>query len=586
MTFLIKLKGIMSTDSDKKNEIIFFLGAGASVKAGVPDTYGLVKRFKTSIADQKENSQTLSKIISILTKWRKEQGENKIDIELLLESLEKLESRDKEVLLKFYGLKNYKLSNYSDKNPLINELKDYIKSVGIVNNTKIHYLKPFLTFMVNVKPLDIFTVNYDICIEQFCNTYNKSYVDGFQFKWDPQLFLKEDIDCRLYKLHGSIMWYKTDLGDYVKIHTKTTKSHTEMITGEKAETLMLYPMRKWGYNEPSLELLIELKKKLEHTNFVFVVGYSFRDDHIRSIFWDAARKNRNLILILIGPQSRDIYLNRLKYYDSPTISEKMSSSLFGRTICIPYKFESVFPILNNRYFRNLSNGIRIESQYNQAEILEQRQTWEDPIRIFIDCNYMEKVEEILEKKDIDFYFKNNYPNIINFCCNSILNYIGLSDEKNVLKWYNRFCTYFLINPIYINLNLDTKIIKAGFKINDGSVIMLSPIYNTTNMTSQLLKFTKAHIDISLQKKFGKYLEIIEKILDYMYFWRQDIMDRVTFSEYIGKYSKKYSEKLIPLNKEITTIRSGRTDETKNNLTSIVEDIEKNELLDIFKFINT
>ena len=208
----------MST-TKTNSEVIFFLGAGASVKAGVSDTFGMVDDFRKEISSQPDNLQALDKILGILKQWKREQGdkEERVDIELLLETIERLENRDQDILLRFYTTTEYALEGQSDKEPLRDELKDFLKKSGIVSSTKIHYLNPLLAFVAEYNPLDIFSVNYDICVEQFCDTYKKEYVDGFDIKWNPKLFKRTDTDVRLYKLHGSIMWYRTDRGDYVKL---------------------------------------------------------------------------------------------------------------------------------------------------------------------------------------------------------------------------------------------------------------------------------------------------------------------------------------------------------------------------------
>jgi hypothetical protein len=47
-------------------DVVFFLDAGASVKAGVPDTFGLVDEFSDHVQDQVENFKVLEKILGIL----------------------------------------------------------------------------------------------------------------------------------------------------------------------------------------------------------------------------------------------------------------------------------------------------------------------------------------------------------------------------------------------------------------------------------------------------------------------------------------------------------------------------------------
>ena len=67
---------------------VFFFGAGASVYAGVNTTFGLVDEFITFLKDQDELSETLNEILSIL-----QQDEHRVDIEELLQTIDRLEKR-------------------------------------------------------------------------------------------------------------------------------------------------------------------------------------------------------------------------------------------------------------------------------------------------------------------------------------------------------------------------------------------------------------------------------------------------------------------------------------------------------------
>ena len=280
---------------------------------------------------------------------------------------------------------------------MVEDLKDFIKSKAIVSEEKIKYLEPILGFVEEFRPLDIISVNYDTCIEQFCNVRKLVYQDGFDVNWNPKTFATEHTDVRLYKLHGSVIWYQSDRGGYIKLPVMTKESEIRLVTGEKAENLMLYPMQKWDYAEPLLELLVEIKHRLESETckFLIIVGYSFRDDHIRRLLWDAARRNRGLNCILIDPKAYQIYSDKLKYYN---VQQQTPSSLDGRVVCLPYKFESVFPYLKNYYLKNLREGLSSEAVQYRAEIIEgKKANWISCITPFVNAEHCEKVESLLER---------------------------------------------------------------------------------------------------------------------------------------------------------------------------------------------
>src|SRR5206468_5039752 len=109
--------------------------------------------------------------------------------------------------------------------------------------------------------------------------------------------------CYMYKLHGSVTWSRDEQGRYTRNEiaiTDTAEPQINIISGEKEVPLISYPGRKLEYFEPLFDLLEELKKRLNNSNlkYIFVIGYSFRDDHIRRLFQYAAEKNHEFILFL------------------------------------------------------------------------------------------------------------------------------------------------------------------------------------------------------------------------------------------------------------------------------------------------
>lgn len=287
------------------------------------------------------------------------------------------------------------------------KLQDFIKKTGLVGKDDVKYLKDLLLFIEEQphKPLDIFSVNYDICIEQFCDSFEKEYVDGFYLKWELGSLKRQDVDVRLHKIHGSIIWYRTDKGSYVKLPIQSIEAQVELTTGEKASTLILYPMRKLEYTVPLMDLLMILKDKLSRVKFAFVIGYSFRDNQIRQIFWNAAKKNKELILILASPSAQKVYEKRLRNYETGIPSE-----LEGRVICLPYKFEKVLPLLKNLYLKELKRGLSQEKGCNAQENQGAPNVpWGECMVPFISCEYVDKIKWILQKGAWEGYIEGLTP---------------------------------------------------------------------------------------------------------------------------------------------------------------------------------
>lgn len=89
---------------------------------------------------------------------------------------------------------------------------------------------------------------------------------------------------------------------------------------------ILYPGKKLEYSESGIDTLVELKKQLRHIKHVFIIGYSFKDDHITRLFQYAAKRNRKLILFLVSPSAYQIYDKELKFYRDERFIESFSRS--------------------------------------------------------------------------------------------------------------------------------------------------------------------------------------------------------------------------------------------------------------------
>lgn len=377
----------------ESSEVVFFLGAGASVKAGIPTTYSFVQEFRDLIKNNPEKRDDIEIIITTLETFKG----RKIDVEDLLEILTKLKDKDQETLLGFFKDCKYILKGHPEKEPLIDDLKNFIRIKGDIPEKKIDYLEPLRESIEKPKSLDVISFNYDTCIERFCEKYGLNCQDGFDDKWNPKTFEKEDTDIRLYKLHGSVLWYQDEKRDYRKESIFTENTKIILSGGKKAENLMLYPMQKMDYVGPLLELLIEVKHLLESESckFLVVVGYSFRDSHITEILWDAAKINKNLHLIFIDPKAYEIYNEQLKYFNNDDPTNK--SSLNERVICLPYLFEEVLPYLRHHYIKELSEGLRCEMGREEEVRRRQKADWISCIKHFVDAEFIEKIESILPR---------------------------------------------------------------------------------------------------------------------------------------------------------------------------------------------
>lgn len=565
------------TTEIKSSEIVFFLGAGASVAAGVPDTFSFVNEFIDVLRDSNKKV-TIKKIVQTLENGKEPK---KIDVEDLLETLTKLENREKEPLLKFYDVGDFILKGYSEKEPLIDDLKDFIKSKAIVSEEKIQYLQSLLGFVAEFRPLDIISVNYDTCIEQFCNVHKLDYQDGFDVHWNPKTFAAEHVDIRLYKLHGSVMWYQSNKGGYIKLPIMTEVSKIQLITGESAENLILYPMQKWDYAEPLLELLVEIKHLLESETckFLIVVGYSFRDNHIRRILWDAARKNKELHLILVDPKAYQIYSEKLKYYDE---KQRNPSSLYGKVICLPYLFEKVFPLLKNYYLANFKAGLNKEKALYQDEIKGGKADWMSCIKDFVNAEHIEKVEDLLNKEGVAFEPDNNWERSLEISLKVAIILSANNREDEAIDYFKNFgdlLHILMVERMNVAVMKPPPVIEVLFNYRSrGSGGSYNGMKQFKNVIESLSEFceTRTKFVKSAGKTSQKITEKLKKLKHY--FESFDEEGKIKFEDYMklrgskipnaDHFKEVYNDNSKPLDKVISTVI--------NVEESILEEILKEE----------
>ncbi|MFA4955445.1 MAG: SIR2 family protein [Candidatus Methanoperedens sp.] len=567
-------------DNTKSSEVMFFLGAGASVAADVPDTYSFVKEFIDNI-NENDKKETIGKIVQKLKDWKN----TDIDVELLLETLTKLENKGQEPLLQFYEGGDFILKGYSEKKPLIDDLKDFIKRKAIVSEEKIQYLQPFLGFVDEFRPLNIISLNYDICIEQFCNVHKLVYQDGFDVYWNPKTFATEYTDIHLYKLHGSVMWYQSNRGGYIKLPVMTKESKIQLITGEMAENLMLYPMQKWDFADPLLELLVESKRLLESgkCKFLIVVGYSFRDNHIRRILWDAARKNKELHLIFVDPNAYQIYHEKLKYYDE---QHSFPSSLDGKVVCLPYKFENVFHLLKNYYLKQLRVGLSAENSQHKAELQGGKADWISIIRHFILSEYTEKAEALWERIDrtqLEYEWSLSLEYHLKMAVNYLLNDQKQKADKHIKK-FKKILYILMIERIFVNLTKMEKhvIIEVLFNYqNRDQGISYDRLENIKKFIVPLYDFCESRqkfVVVGTENKIQEITEYLKTLKQYLEPFKDGI---IKHSDYIELRRNKRPN-VKELAKRFDELYNDGSPDRVNELLINVIEIEKSVLKEIIK----
>ena len=392
-------------NSSNKQDVIFFFGAGASVDAGIPDTYTFAKDFVEFIkSNYSQLYPHLLKIIERREQFNKNSYDLKfqIDVEQLLDTLRRLINRDKEPLLEFYDDKKFCSTLELEA---CKELRDYLETfirekVIVKDLQKLDYLKELLKFDL---PLEIYSTNYDTCIEQLSYLTHRRYTDGFNIDWNEKNFFG-DFDIKHFKLHGSIIWFEnTKTKQCIKIPAQAfyegKQIELKLIYGESIEPLILYPAQKVEYVEPLTDLQLMFKHRLfdPETMFVIFVGHSFRDEYVVRMLWDAARVNENLHVILISPKAQEIYDDKIRYVNKES---KDPSRIQDRVICLPYTFKSIIPQLKNNYVKVIRDALVKEAQIIEEEKkgIRVEYYWQELLFRYVETEFFSRTQFILDEK--------------------------------------------------------------------------------------------------------------------------------------------------------------------------------------------
>ena len=167
--------------------------------------------------------------------------------------------------------------------------------------------------------INVFTTNNDLFNETALDSLNIHYINGFSGgltkyfnpaffnytfskRMDTSLEKFEPVNnmVYLYKIHGSVNWIEdsSNANSYFNIRELT---EIEKNYNGKA---MIYPTplkQNKSLGSPYVDLFREFQHKLLEPNSVlFVIGYSFNDEHINDIIYRSLVTNSSLILCIVN----------------------------------------------------------------------------------------------------------------------------------------------------------------------------------------------------------------------------------------------------------------------------------------------
>ena len=269
--------------SDKK-PLGLFLGAGCpmAIRVGtngrsplIPDIAGITKMVRDDLA----KSEDCGPLLKIVEKHFKVDGCEDPTVEDMLTHIRALRvvaGKDE-----VRGLSAEQLEQLDDRIcQLINGVADKMLPNA---ETPYHQIASWVDAVRRENPIEVFTTNYDLLMEQAFEDSRVPYFDGFAGVRKPFFDLRameEDMLpprwARLWKLHGSINWYHVSGRGVFRSATQEAGSkrviHPSHLKYEESRRM------------PYLAMIDRLRAFLKQpTATIIVCGYSFRDEHLNEV---------------------------------------------------------------------------------------------------------------------------------------------------------------------------------------------------------------------------------------------------------------------------------------------------------------
>lgn len=301
-------KYLRQTLSQDKKPVGFFISAGCPLAVSmpkekwplIPDVAGLTRYIKEEIdkviSVANGAPRSLSDAYSQLIVEVEKTGKANPNIEDILSFLRGMMQISKGAT-DIRGFSEVELDNLEKL--ICKKIAEKLNVELPDNKTPYHKLAKWVNNIDRDTPIEIFTTNYDLLLEEAFESLKAPYFDGFVGTRFPFFDLRAVEDnlipnhwTRLWKIHGSINWYLRENKDVYR--------STRL---EEGDSYIIHPSHlKYDQSRkmPYLALIDRLNKFLRQNSAVLILsGYSFSDDHLNDTILNALRANPTAMVIAL-----------------------------------------------------------------------------------------------------------------------------------------------------------------------------------------------------------------------------------------------------------------------------------------------
>ncbi|TKJ39109.1 SIR2 family protein [candidate division LCP-89 bacterium B3_LCP] len=313
-----QVSSIRQALAQDKKPLGLFLGAGCPLsiknntsetqKPLIPDIVGLTK----IVCERMESSHKMKKPFEVLLEHFNIDEHKNTNIEDILSHIRSLRVVAGKDSVRGLTAENLDSLDQEVCSIIVMVMKEELPE----NATAYHRIATWIGATQRSIPVELFTTNYDLLLEQALERQRVPYFDGFVGSYraffDPYAMEEDKLPprwSRLWKLHGSINWYLDNSGlvyrslnDAIGQRRVIHPSHLKYEQSRKMPYLAMIDRLRAFLKEPS--------------PFLIVCGYSFRDDHLNEVLVQGLEGNPNGVVFAL------IYKSLKDYPKAISLAEK------------------------------------------------------------------------------------------------------------------------------------------------------------------------------------------------------------------------------------------------------------------------